>query len=262
MERIIFGAVLGRVLVVVSDAHLGATPLSVEERLLAFLAAVPDLGDCLLVNGDLFDFWFSYSRVIPRRGFKIAAAIERLASRLPVVMVGGNHDRWGGDFWPREAGVRFDPQRLDIQVGGRRLAAIHGDGLVEPRLRASLLHRLINNRLTAGVYRALHPEIGLRLVEWLSPHLGDTHDEAGRREAAARQRGWAARLLTAEPELDGIVMGHTHHPEIGEIGSGKLYVNPGAWFDGYRYAIVSETGAELRQFTPAAPPQPRPAVLR
>jgi UDP-2,3-diacylglucosamine hydrolase len=262
VERIIFGAVLGRALVVVSDAHLGATPRSVEERFLAFLDAVPDLGDCLLINGDLFDFWFSYSRVIPRRGFHVAAALTHLAARLPVLMVGGNHDRWGGDFWEREAGVRFDPHRLDFQVGRRRFAAIHGDGLTESRLRASLLHRLINNPLTAGVYRALHPEIGLRLVEWLSPHLGDhTPDEGRLRDAAVRQRVWAAHLLAAEPELEVVVMGHTHFPEIADIAPGKRYVNPGAWFDGYRYALVTETGAELRQFSPTAPPQPRRAAL-
>ena len=262
MERIIFGAVLGRALVVVSDAHLGATPPSVEERFLAFLDAVPDFGDCLLVNGDLFDFWFSYSRVIPRRGFHVAAALARLAARLPVLMVGGNHDRWGGDFWEQEAGLRFDPHRLDFQVGRRRVAAIHGDGLTEPRLGASLLHRLINNPVTAAVYRTLHPEIGLRLVEFLSPHLGDhTPDEAKLRDAALRQRAWAARFLAAEPGLDVVVMGHTHRAELAETTPGRHYLNPGAWLDGYRYAIVTETDIELRQFSPMAPPQPRPAAL-
>ena len=56
---------LGHALVVVSDAHLGVAPPAVEEALLAFLEAVPDLGDCLLVNGDLFDFWFSYAGSFP-----------------------------------------------------------------------------------------------------------------------------------------------------------------------------------------------------
>src|SRR5512133_2674191 len=122
-ERLIFGAVLGHALVVVSDAHLGVAPSGVEEALLSFLEAVPDLGDCLLVNGDLFDFWFSYGRVIPRRGFHVAAALARLRRRVPIVMVGGNHDRWGGDFWERDVGVQFDPRRLTFDIGTRRVAA-------------------------------------------------------------------------------------------------------------------------------------------
>ena len=109
---------LGHTLVVVSDAHLGVTPPAVEEALLAFLDDVPTLGDCLLVNGDLFDFWFCYSRVVPRRGFLVAAALARLARRLPVLMVGGNHDRWGGDLWSRDLGLQFDPHRLASRWAG------------------------------------------------------------------------------------------------------------------------------------------------
>jgi UDP-2,3-diacylglucosamine hydrolase len=261
--RPIFGAVLGHTLVVVSDAHLGVAPPAVEEALLAFLEAVPALGDCLLVNGDLFDFWFSYRRVIPRRGFHVAAALARLGRRVPIVMVGGNHDRWGGDFWEREVGARFDPHRVTFDIGRRRVVAIHGDGLTEPRLRAVLLHRAINHPITAAVYRAIHPEIGLRLVDFLSPRLGDHSPDEGRiAEAAARQQHWAAGLLAAEPETGLVVMGHTHRAAVAELAPGRLYLNAGAWFDGFRYAVATETGAELCHFIPAAPPRPAPAAPR
>ena len=249
-ERPIFGAVLGHALVIVSDAHLGVAPPSVEEALLSFLEAVPGLGDCLLVNGDLFDFWFSYARVIPRRGFHVAAALARLRRRLPIVMVGGNHDRWGGDFWERDVGVQFDPRRLTFDIGTRRVAAIHGDGLTEPRFRATLLHRAINHPITAAVYRAIHPEVGLRLVDFLSPRLGDhTPDAEALADAAARQAAWAERLLAAEPAVGLVVMGHTHHPALASPMPGRQYLNPGAWFDGFRFAVATEHNAELRTFS-------------
>ena len=257
--RPIFGPVLGHTLVVVSDAHLGVTPPAVEEALLAFLDAVPTLGDSLLVNGDLFDFWFSYARVVPRRGFRVAAALARLARRLPVLMVGGNHDRWGGDFWSRDLGLKFDPHRLTFRLGRLGVAAIHGDGLTEPRPRAILLHRLINHPMTSAVYRALHPDLGIRLVEHLSPRLGDHGtDEARLASAAAQQRTWAGELLSREPDLGMVIMGHTHRAELSRTATGGTYLNPGAWFEGLHYAVATEDGAELRQFTPAALPRPAP----
>jgi UDP-2,3-diacylglucosamine hydrolase len=262
-ERLIFGAVLGHALVIVSDAHLGVAPPVVEEALLSFLEAMPDLGDCLLVNGDLFDFWYSYRRVIPRRGFHVAAALMQLRRRVPIIMVGGNHDRWGGDFWGRETGIRFESHRADFTIGGRRVAAIHGDGLTEPRLRAKLLHRAINHPITAAVYRLIHPEVAIRLVEALSPHLGDhTPDEAKLAAATARQSAWAADLLSREPQLELVIMGHTHRPALLEVPTGGQYLNPGAWFDGFRYAVATGSGAELRQFSPAARSQPVRADLR
>lgn len=254
---------LGHTLVVVSDAHLGVAPPAAEEALLAFLETVPGLGDCLLVNGDLFDFWFSYRRVIPRRGFHVAAALARLRRRVPIVMTGGNHDRWGGDFWDRDIGIRFAPLRATFEIGRRQVAAIHGDGLTEPGLRATLLHRAINHPVTAAVYRAIHPELGLRLVDALSPHLGDhAPDPARLADAVQRQRAWAADLLVREPGLGLVIMGHTHQPTLAEPAAGRQYLNPGAWFDGFRYAVATESGAELRQFSPAAPRPPAPGGPR
>jgi UDP-2,3-diacylglucosamine hydrolase len=259
----IFGAVLGHTLVVVSDAHLGAAPPAVEEALLEFLEAVPTLGDCLLVNGDLFDFWFSYSRVIPRRGFHVAAALARLRRRLPIVMVGGNHDRWDSQFWERDLGVSFTPQQATFEVGTRRVKAIHGDGLAEPRWQARLIHGLIQHPATAAVYRVLHPDLGFRLVDWLSPMLGDhTISEVKLARAAARQRQWAERLLAEDPDLGLLIMGHTHRPVLAELEEGRQYLNPGAWFDDYRYAVVTSAGAELRTFNPAVRSRPAPAALR
>jgi UDP-2,3-diacylglucosamine hydrolase len=246
-------AVLGHTLVVVSDAHLGVAPPAVEEVLLEFLQACPTLGDCLLVNGDLFDFWFTYSRVIPRQGFHVAAALARLRGRMPIVMVGGNHDRWDSQFWERDVDIRFYPRRALFEIGGRTVLAIHGDGLTETRWQAKLIHNLIQHPATAAMYRLLHPELGFRLVDLLSPALGDhSHDEATLDRAAARQREWAERVLGDQPSVGLVIMGHTHRAVIANLDQGRQYLNPGAWFDGFRYAIATASGAELRTFQQGA----------
>jgi UDP-2,3-diacylglucosamine hydrolase len=249
MGRAIFGPVLGYRLVVVSDAHLGVTPPAVEETLLAFLDAVPTLGDCLLINGDLFDFWFAYTRVVPRRGIHVVAALSRLRRHLPIVMTGGNHDRWGGDFWTRELGLTYAPTRAAFAIGQRQVVALHGDGLAEPGRRSALLHRVINHPLTAGIYRLLHPDFGLRLVDLVGPLLGDGPPDARKLAlAAARQQAWAERFLADEPATGLVIMGHTHRAASSEPSPGRHYLNPGAWFDGYRYAIATETTVELHEF--------------
>ncbi|HEX5387648.1 MAG TPA: metallophosphoesterase [Gemmatimonadales bacterium] len=254
---------LGDALVIISDAHLGYAfpgrdaPRRVEAVLLDFLDLVPRLGDSLLVNGDLFEFWFAYERVIPRGGFRAAAALAQLARRMPVLMVGGNHDRWGRAFWQRDVGLHFAPDRLEFSVGDRRGLALHGDGIGYGRLRSGLLHRLVSSRLASAAYRALHPELGIPLVDALSARLGDHGTEGPTVDrAVAQQQAWAERTLAERPELGLIVLGHTHRPVLCEPAPGRQYLNPGAWFDGFRYAIATARGAELRQFNPAEPPSP------
>ena len=179
-------------------------------------------------------------------------------------MIGGNHDRWGGDFWERELGIRFEPLRAEFTVGSRRVAAIHGDGLTEPRLagHAAAPARSIIP-ITAAVYRAIHPEIGLRLVDALSPHLGDhTPDEAKLADAAARQARVGRGLLAREPGLGLVVMGHTHRAALGGADAGRHYLNPAPGSTASATQSPPSASAELRQFTPAAPPPPRPDARR
>jgi UDP-2,3-diacylglucosamine hydrolase len=254
-----FRPVLGETLVVVSDAHLGHAPPQVEEALLDFLDRVPELGDSLLLNGDLFEFWFAYERVIPRTGFRVAAALGRLRRRMPVLMVGGNHDRWGRAFWQRDLGLTYSPDRLELEIGGRRILALHGDRIGYGRPRSRFLHRLVSSSMATAVYRWLHPELGFPLVYGLSARLGDHATDGPIVERSVeRQREWARRTLAADPSLGLVILGHTHRALLEEPFPGRQLLNPGAWFDGFRYAIVTKDGAELRQFTPAAPPLPLP----
>lgn len=240
---------LGHTLVVLADAHLGAAPPTVERDLIRFLAAVPELGDSLLINGDLFDFWFSYRRVIPRHGFRVAGALARLRERVPIVMIGGNHDRWDDAFWREDLGIDFAPDQRRFEIGNRRVLAIHGDGLTDPRRSARMLHWLIARRGFVAAFRAIHPDLAYRLVDRMAPHLGEQPvDEAVLATAAARQQAWADHVLETERDLDLVVMGHTHHPVLTTRNDGRQYLNPGAWFDGGRYAVVSDAGVRLAQF--------------
>jgi len=243
---------------------VGGTPPESAAALLAFLDAAPDLGDSLLVAGDLFEFWFAYRQVIPRRAFPVAAALARLARTMPVAMTGGNHDRWGSAFWVEEAGIRFARHELLLDAGGRRILALHGDGITERPGRVAWTHRVVGHPATSAAFRLLHPDLGLRLVERLGPLLSSesTKTEAEKRLYSARQQAWAERRLLADPAIDTIVMGHTHLAAVSEPAPGRHYVNPGAWLDGGQYAVVTADDVELRRFTPATRLQPPTAARR
>lgn len=237
---------------VIADAHIGAAPAAVEDALLAFLDHVPSLGDTLLIDGDLFHFWFTYRRVIPRQAFRVAARVAALARSVPVRIVGGNHDRWGDDFWSGQPGVTFNRGELRFDVGGRRVRALHGDGLTPGRTPRALMQRLIAHPITSAAYRLLHPDLGMRLVEAASPILSGPADRpAARARKAAAQCESARRLLAGDRDTDLLVLGHTHTAALVEVFPGRHYLNPGAWLEGLQYAVVTATSAELRRYQAA-----------
>jgi UDP-2,3-diacylglucosamine hydrolase len=241
--------VLCQRLVLVGDAHLGRGSPDAERAFLAFLDTVPDLGDGLVITGDLFEFWFSYQRAVPRRNLAVVAGLAGLRRRMPILMVGGNHDRWGGRFWEDDLGIGFAWGEGRFLLDGRPALVIHGDGITESHWSGRMLHRITRHRATVGLFRAMHPDLGLWLVDHLSGVLGDRpRTEAEIAKAAAHQEGWARERMAKEPELALLAMGHTHRAAIAEVRPGDLYLNPGAWFEGYRYAVAENGRAELRQF--------------
>jgi UDP-2,3-diacylglucosamine hydrolase len=239
---------LAHQLVVVQDAHLGVCPAEVEEAFLDFLEAVPTLGDGLLINGDLFDFFFAWGRVVPRGSVRMAAALQQLRARVPIAMTGGNHDRWGGTFW-QELGIEFSPLGLPLQVGYRKALAIHGDGITERHWSARALYHLTKNPVVLGLFRWIHPDLAMKITDRMQHGLGNTViDPAILDAAAGRQEMWARAALAADPTLGLIIMGHTHRPACVDVAPGRTYLNPGAWVDGLKYAVVTGTAAELRTF--------------
>ncbi len=236
--------------VVVADAHLGQVPAATREAFHAFLDAVPSLGDALLVNGDLFDFWCEYGAVIPRKHFATIARLAALrAGGIPVTFIGGNHDRWGGDFFTRDLGIAYHPNAVELDVAGRRAWVAHGDGLTEQHWSADLLHHVLKHRWTVSAFRALHPAVGFWLADRLSGVLADSTKDAAVLDRAQRaQVAYARALLERRAELGLVLLAHTHRPAVESLPDGRTYLNPGAWLDGCRYAVVTPASIVLRRF--------------
>lgn len=237
--------------VVVADAHLGQVPPATAAAFHRFLETVPQPGDHLLINGDLFDFWFEYGAVIPRRHFPHIARLRELKARgVRITLMGGNHDRWGGPFLTDDLGIGFHADPVEMRLAGRPTFVAHGDGLTEQHWSGALTHRILKHRWTISVFRALHPDLGFWIADRLSGTLADsTKDRAVLDRAALAQEAWAGALLDRRPDLSLVVLAHTHRPRLVVRPDGRAYLNPGAFLDCGRYAVVTEKTVELLQFT-------------
>ncbi|MEE8551240.1 MAG: metallophosphoesterase, partial [Gemmatimonadota bacterium] len=116
--------------VIVSDIHLGAVPEAVEIEFIMFLREWNGRAELMLINGDLFEFWFEYRTVIPSEYFQVLRALAELRdSGVRLMLVGGNHDAWGGPFLRSEIGVELVDGPTELQLAGRQALVAHGDGL-------------------------------------------------------------------------------------------------------------------------------------
>jgi len=235
---------------VMSDAHLGFASREVERSVIGFFRHVATTGGSLIVNGDLFEFWFEWRTVVPRSGFRAAAALADVVDAgVPVLMIAGNHDCWGGDILRRDLGVdyRFGP--LDEEIAGWRAHIEHGDGLrpIEDR-KYRMIRPVLRSTLAMRAYRWLHPDLATPLA---------THSSGASRTYAARDGGRglrdaAIRAANADPSRDLIVFGHSHVATLERLPTGAIYGNPGSWLDQPSYLRVTGDRVALREWTGSA----------
>jgi UDP-2,3-diacylglucosamine hydrolase len=244
---------------IASDVHLGAVPDATERAFVDFLEHVGRDGASLLLAGDLFDFWFEYGTVIPGKHFRVLAALARLVDAgIPVTLAGGNHDAWGGSFLRDEVGVTFHTGPFRTTLGGRPALVAHGDGLGTGDLRYRVLKAILRGRVTIGVFRLLHPELGLRMARAVSRTETRGEIDEHQRSRAAFLQEWSRRQLESDRSLGWVVCGHSHVPALVEVDAGRYYINTGDWINHFTYVTIDAAGTPTMRRWPD--PASRPAT--
>ena len=234
---------------VFSDAHLGAASAERERGLVSFLRSRIGQPGSLVVNGDLFDFWFEWRHVEPRGHFRTLAALADLRDAgTRVLYVGGNHDCWGGDLLTRDVGIDFHLGPWSGALGGWRTLIEHGDGLREREDRAyRRLRTVLRNRWAIRAFRWIHPDWSVRIAAGSS----DVSRLRAAGDGGTGLEAIAMRYLTTRSDLDLVIFGHSHVPALRGTKDG-VYANPGAWMDAQTFLVVRPERVELRRWTGSA----------
>ena len=228
---------------IASDAHLGAAPPEQERAFLRWLERAGSAASHLVLNGDLFDFWFEYRWGTTRGHDGVLGLLKEIvAGGVPVTLVGGNHDWWGGPCLREEIGVELVHEPQVRELAGKRTFLAHGDGLGQGDVGYRVLKGVLRGRPTRWAFGMLPPAVGDGVARGVS-RTGRKWDEWGpHQEARSRALAeWAEQRLLADPELDLVVLGHTHRPLLREVRPGRWYVNTGDWVV-HRSYVVLERG--------------------
>jgi len=233
-----------------SDAHLGFAPTDVERAVASFFRHAATHAGSVVVNGDLFEFWFEWKTVIPRKGFRALAALADVVDAgVSVLMIAGNHDCWGGDVLTQDVGVDYVFGPWANSLGSWKTRIEHGDGLrpVEDK-RYRLIRPVLRSPLAIRAFRRLHPDTATRMATG-SSNASRTYAS---RDQGRGLRDAAMRAATADSSLELIVLGHSHVATLERLPSGAIYGNPGSWLDAPTFLRVTDDTVALRRWEGSA----------
>ena len=235
----------------ISDLHLGARyrgmPPERETWLLRFLREEAPRASHLFILGDLFEFWMEYRYFVPKGHVRVLAALEGLArAGVEVHYLAGNHDFNLGAFFRDQLGLRVHADGLRLELQGKRLMLLHGDGLAATDGRYRVMKKIFRHPLANFLFRLVHPDWGMGLAHALS---GLSRDRHGNRPRKLDEYEAAGRALLAQRDCDILMHGHTHAAFVKEVPEG-IYVNSGEWLYEMKYVAMENGACRVERFAP------------
>ncbi len=235
----------------ISDIHLLLQTSNNEdakkEKLFLFLDKVKKSQGTLIINGDLFDFYFEYKHVIPKIYFDVYMAISKLTeSGVAIHYLLGNHDYWTMDFISETLNMTVHKDDIDFEINNKKFHITHGDGLLSWERGYRFVKKILHSRLTIWLFRWLHPTLGYGIAEWVASR--SRHFEHSK-EHNDKVRKELIRIATPiiESGVDYFITGHYHQHTDEKIGNGRLVIL-GEWIKTFSYAVFDGQGLELKKF--------------
>ena len=222
----------------ISDIHLMLNRTKQEakreEILFSFFDHVRKSGGTLIINGDLFDFYFEYKDVIPKVYVPLYYQILKLReSGVKVHYILGNHDYWVMDFINDVLFDKVYDDDVKLKIGKKTFYITHGDGFLSWDKSYRALKKFIRSRLFIWFYRSLHPRIGYSFANWVSKK-GEhyVHTEEYNKKILDEMKIQSKPFLN--DGCDYFISGHYHQAKEVDMKNGKLLIL-GDWLSFFSY---------------------------
>jgi UDP-2,3-diacylglucosamine hydrolase len=240
-----------------SDFHLGvpnyAASREREDKIVRWLDMIKD--DCfeLFLMGDIFDFWFEYTTVVPKGYIRLFGKLAELTDAgVKLYLFKGNHDMWMFDYFEKELGATIISNELVIERNGKLFYLHHGDGLGPGDAKYKLLKKFFRSRVCQWLFERIHPNLGVGVANRWSQHSRIVQGHNLVRQNIEQE--WLvaySREVLQTRFFDYLIFGHRHLPLDIQLNEQSRYVNLGEWVNYFSYAVFDGHELKLEYFEKA-----------
>lgn len=245
----------GKKIYFASDFHLGLdASLSSLERELIIIKWLdfirPDVGELYLV-GDIFDYWFEYSEVIPKGFSRLLAKLREFRDDgIPVFFFTGNHDMWMFSYFKNELGIPIFREPIIRTFENKRFFIGHGDGLGPGDHGYKMIKAIFANPFCQWLFARIHPNSGIKLMRYFSQRSRSQDRES--KTFLGADKEWLVLFADdylKKDAIDYFIFGHRHLPIDHTLKNGHArYINLGDWISHFTYAVFDGNTVELKKF--------------
>ncbi|MBI2966256.1 MAG: UDP-2,3-diacylglucosamine diphosphatase [Bacteroidetes bacterium] len=238
-----------------SDFHLGMDgELNSAEReriIVSWLNEIEKDASEIYLLGDMFDFWFEYKKAVPRGFIRLLGKLAQLSDKgIKLHFFPGNHDMWIFDYLPAELKLEMHREPVIKEIQGKKFYIAHGDGLGPGDTGYKIIKKIFANPLCRFLFRWIHPDIGIRLAEYLSLQGRIRPEEIIFMGEEKERLVVHAKNILKLQHIDYFIFGHRHIPVKLTIGNGSTFFYLGDWISNFTYAVFDGNTVEQRKYYP------------
>lgn len=233
-----------------SDFHLGSYPSDQsrdrEKHIISWLDFIKKDASELYLVGDIFDFWFEYSSVVPKGYIRFLGKLAELADLgIKITLFKGNHDMWMFGYLKDELKAEIISNEKEITLNGKTFYIHHGDGLGPGDAKYKFLKKIFRSPLCQWLFARLHPNLGIGIAQRWSKHsrISNNNEE----KFLGEENEWLivyAKEILENRHYDYFIFGHRHLPYEIDLKNNSRIVNLGEWINYHTFAVWD--GEELK----------------
>lgn len=238
-----------------SDFHLGAPDYSSslvrEKKIVAFLESIRKDASEIFIVGDIFDFWYEYTKVVPKGYVRLLGKLAELTDAgIAIHVFVGNHDMWMSGYFEKELNIPVYHRPKTFEWNEKLFFIGHGDGLGPADHGYKFIKKIFRNPLCQWLFGQLHPTWGIGLANYFSRKSREktgTSDEHYLGEAKEWLIIYCKEVL-AKQHYDYFIFGHRHLPIDCHLPGNSRYVNLGDWIRTFTYAVFDGMDVQLQKW--------------
>jgi len=234
----------GKKIYFASDNHLGAPNLEEslvrEKKFVSWLDTIKKDAEAIFLVGDIFDFWFEYSEVVPKGFTRTLGKLAEISDAgISIHYFAGNHDMWLVDYFQKELNLTVHNKPKIFTINDKKFFVGHGDGLGPGDKSFKIMKKIFKNPFFNWCFRCVHPDLGIKLGKYLSNknRLKSSLEDL---KFNGNENEWLTKYCKEKlknEHYDYFIFGHRHIPLEIELSPNSTYINLGDWITHFSYAV-------------------------
>ena len=238
-----------------SDQHFGAPTAAKskvrEQKFVNWLDAIKNDAEHIFLLGDLFDFWFEYKKAVPKGFVRVLGKLAELSdSGIKIHFFVGNHDLWMNNYFETELNIPTYFKPTEFIFNNKTFLIGHGDGLGPGDKGYKRMKKVFTNSFSKWLYRWLHPDIGIKLAQYLSVKNKLISGEEDVK-FLGEENEWLVQYCKQKLQkkhIDYFLFGHRHLPMEINLAPNSKYINTGDWITHFTYAVFNGNEIMLKSY--------------